>query len=352
MSGRKRSVVQALLWSGYVAVSLAMVASYQRLSGSVVFVMVCVGAGLWVASEVLRALALRHGWLDRPPRALLLRLVLLPPLFAVALQCLIFLINRVGMSLGLLSFPPGMPRGALVLLGYTVNTSILLWLWLAVWVGLQMLNRWRVGEIAKWQAEAAASALELQVLRAQINPHFLFNALNNLRALINEDPARAREMLSRLSNTLRHTLQHSAKERVPLADELAVVRDYVALEQLHHEERLQVDWQVDPATAGASMPPMLLQLLVENAIKHGVARTPGGGVVGIAIARVGERLRIAVDNPGQWKPAPAVPLDKTARTGLGLVHLRERLARAGGPGADCRIAAADGRVNVTVELAA
>ncbi|MFX8122133.1 histidine kinase, partial [Acinetobacter baumannii] len=91
------------------------------------------------------------------------------------------------------------------------------------------------GEIAKWQAEAAARELELQVLRAQINPHFLFNALNNLRALINEDPARAREMLSRLSNTLRHTLQHSAKERVPLADELAVVRDYIALEQLHHE---------------------------------------------------------------------------------------------------------------------
>jgi hypothetical protein len=348
MDTRRRIAVQALLWSGYVAVSLAMVANFQPLTGSVVFVMACVGAGLWVASETLRTLALRGNWLDRPPRALLLRLALMPLLLALAVQCAVYVINWVGLSLGLLAFPPGMPRGGLVLLSYTLNTTILLWLWLAVWVGLQMLQRWRSGEIAKWQAETAARELELQVLRAQVNPHFLFNALNNLRALINEDPGRAREMLSRLSNTLRHTLQHSAKERVPLADELAVVRDYVALEQLHHEERLRVDWRVDPATAGASVPPMLLQLLVENAIKHGIARTPGGGVVDVRIARDGEMLQIAVDNPGQWTPEPEAPTS----TGLGLVHLRERLARAGGAGAACRIAAAEGRVNVTVELAA
>ncbi len=344
MNTRRRMALQAVLWGGYVAVSLAMVASFQPLGGSFVFVMACVGAGLWAASEGLRALALRRAWLDRPPHALLLRLALMAPLFALAVQVVLYLVNWVGLSLGLLHFPPNVPHGWLVLLSYAMNTTIMLWLWLAVWVGVQMINRWRSGEIAKWQAEAAARALELQVLRAQINPHFLFNALNNLRALINEDPARAREMLSRLSNTLRHTLQHSAKERVPLADELAVVRDYVALEQLHHEERLRVDWQIDPATAGASLPPMLLQLLVENAIKHGIARTAGGGVVDIRIGRDGDKLNIAVDNPGQWKPG------STDSTGLGLANLRERLARAGGEGAGCRIDTADGRVKVSVEL--
>ncbi len=343
---RRRSVIQALVWSGYAGLSMAMIASFGALSGSLAFVMIFVAAGLWACSEALRALALRRGWLDLPAPSLLLRLFLLPPLFAFGLQVLTYLVNWAGLSLGLLQFPPGMPRGGVVMLSYTMNTSVLLWLWLAVWMGVQMLNRWRSGEIAKWQAETAARELELQVLRAQINPHFLFNALNNLRALINEDPARAREMLSRLSNTLRHTLQHSAKERVPLADELAVVRDYVALEQLHHEERLRVDWQVDPATDGASVPPMLLQLLVENAIKHGIARTAGGGVVDIALQRDGARLAVAVSNPGQWAPG------SSDSTGLGLAHLRERLARAGGDGADCRIAAADGRVTVTVELAA
>lgn len=93
---------------------------------------------------------------------------------------------------------------------------------------------------------------------------------------------------------------------------------------------------------------MLLQLLVENAIKHGIARTPGGGVVDIAITRHGATLSIAVSNPGQWKPVPDAPTS----TGLGLVHLRERLARAGGDGAGCRIDAADGRVRVCVTLAA
>jgi len=347
MGTRRRAAVQAVLWGGYVLLSLAMVASFRPLTPSLVFVMAFVGAGLWAASEGLRALALRQGWLDRSPRSLLFCLVFMPPLFAFGVQLLVYVVNRVGVSMGLLQFPRDAPGGGLVLLGYTLNTSILLWLWMAVWVGLQLLQRWRTGEIAKWQAEAAARALELQVLRAQINPHFLFNALNNLRALINEDPARAREMLSRLSNTLRHTLQHSAKERVPLADELAVVRDYIALEQLHHEERLRVDWRVDAATAGASVPPMLLQLLVENAIKHGIARTPGGGAVDIAVARNGDRLRIQVDNPGQWRPGSS-----SDSTGLGLANLRERLTRAGGDGADCRIQAEGGRVRVCVELAA
>ncbi len=346
MTTRKRLAVQALLWSGYMAISLAMVASFQPITGSLVFVMVCVGAGLFAASEGLRALALWQHWLDRSPRALLLRLVCMPPVFAFGLQVALYVVNRLGLWLGLLAFPPNMPYGWAVLASYTVNTTILLWLWMAVWVGLQMLNRWRRGEIAKWKAEAAARELELQVLRAQINPHFLFNALNNLRALVNEDPARAREMLSRLSNTLRHTLQHSAKERVPLVDELAVVRDYIALEQLHHEERLRVAWQVDPATADASVPPMLLQLLVENAIKHGIARTPGGGVVDIAIRRHGPTLSVAVANPGRWAPGAS------EGTGLGLVNLRERLVRAGGPGAGCSVASADGRVTVTMDLAA
>ena len=348
MNARRRAAIQALLWGGYVAVSLGMIASFQPLSAALVFVMVCVGLGLWASSEALRSLTLRRRWLDGAPRALLLRLLLLALLFSALLQALVFFLSWAGASLGWLQFPPQQPKGWLVLVTYTLNCSILLWLWLAVWVGLQMVNRWRMGEIAKWKAETAARELELQVLRAQINPHFLFNALNNLRALSNEDPARAREMVSRLSNTLRHTLQLSAKERVPLADELAVVRDYIALEQLHHEERLRVDWQIDPATAAASVPPMLLQLLVENAIKHGTARTPGGGVVGIRITRDGEALQIAVDNPGQWHPQPEAPTG----TGMGLVHLRERLKRAGGDGANCRITAVDGRVNITVELAA
>lgn len=357
MRSGRRALIQCLLWTVYVAVSLTMVSSFQGLSGSLVTVMVALGLALWGATEGLRAWALRAAWLDLPPRALLVRLLLVPPLVALGVQGLLALFNLAGLTLGLLEFPRGMAHGPGVFFSYTANTSIVLWLWLLGWAGAQWLQRWRQGEIAKWKAEAAARALELQVLRAQINPHFLFNALNNLRALINEDPARARDMLSRLSNTLRHTLQHSAKERVPLADELKVVRDYVALEQLHHEDRLQVHWDIDPATEGATLPPMLLQLLVENAIKHGIARTAGGGALGIVLKRQGAQLTMAVSNPGVWNPAAQHPHGVAAdalppSTGLGLPHLRERLQRAGGAGADCRIETGGGQVRVTVELMA
>ena len=114
MDTRKRMAVQALLWSGYAAISLAMVSTFQPLTGSLVFVMACVGAGLWAASEGLRSLALWQGWLDRSPPALLLRLVMMPPLFAVLLQLLLFAINKAGLSLGLLQFPPAMPRSEVV----------------------------------------------------------------------------------------------------------------------------------------------------------------------------------------------------------------------------------------------
>jgi LytS/YehU family sensor histidine kinase len=221
---------------------------------------------------------------------------------------------------------------------------IILWLWIGAWGSSRYFARWRQGEIEKWQSEATQRSLELEVLRAQVNPHFIFNALNNLRALISEDPGRARDMVTRLSNTLRHTLHHSASERVPLVDELALVRDYVALEQLHYEERLHVHWRVAPDAESAHVPPMVLQLLVENAIKHGIACTPVGGEIEIDIARDGGRLTVAVSNPGRWAPGP--------QAGIGLAHLRERLGRAGGPGAECRIAEEDGRVQVRLTLAA
>ena len=138
MDTRKRSAIQALLWSSYVGMSLAMIANFGQVSGSFIFSMIFMAVGLWVSTETLRALALRQGWLDRSPRALLLRLLLLPALFAIALQVLMFVVNRAGVLVGLLTFPPGMPRGVLMLMSYAVNTAVLLWLWLAVWVGVTL----------------------------------------------------------------------------------------------------------------------------------------------------------------------------------------------------------------------
>src|SRR5690606_35913235 len=123
-----------------------------------------------------------------------------------------------------------------------------------------------------WQNEIRLRELELQFLRSQINSHFLFNALNNIRALILEDTSAARQALSDLATLLRGLMQSEHKQTVPLREELEWVQGYLALESLQFEQRLQFDLDIDSTLLDASLPPMLLQTLVENAIKHGIAR--------------------------------------------------------------------------------
>jgi hypothetical protein len=345
---RRRHAVQALIWSLYFAVSLLSVGVYVPLVSGVVAILVLVALGVWAASEALRALVLRRGWLDHP-RVLIAAALLLPPLLALVVQAFVGVGSWLLIVAGWVQMPAGAkPPSWAERLGYAINTAIMLWLWTGCWIAWRYARRWREGEIARWKAEAARRALELEVLRGQLNPHFLFNALNNLRALIAEDPAKAREAVGQLAGALRQTLVASRRERVPLAEELALVRNTLALEQLHYEERLRVRWSVADGLDAVEVPPMVLQLLVENAIKHGIADTPGGGEIGIEIGPDGadaSRLRLAVGNPGRWGGDAAA-----SGTGIGLVNLRERLARVGGPGAECRVAQHDGRVEVALLL--
>ncbi len=206
---------------------------------------------------------------------------------------------------------------------YWANTCIMLGLWITGWTGWRALRHARQARIAQLEAEAQRHQLERDALRARLNPHFVFNALNNLRALILEDPQRARELVGRLSNTLRHALEHNRRDAVPLAEELAVVEDYLAVEAAHYEGRLHATTRIDPAAHDALLPPMALQLLVENAIKHGIAVTPGGGELEIVAERTPDALRLTVENPGHLG-------ESRAGHGVGLAYLRHGLARVAG----------------------
>lgn len=171
------------------------------------------------------------------------------------------------------------------------------------------------------RAEAAASRAQLCALRAQLNPHFLFNALHSLAALVRHDADRAEEALERLGGLLRYALDESG-ELVPLEQEWDFVRDYLALEQLRLGGRLRVEECCDAQARGALVPPFTLQPLVENAIRHGVARSAAGGHVRV-IARIqANRLLLLVEDDGPGCPPDAWP----AAPGLGLRSLRERLA--------------------------
>jgi two-component system sensor histidine kinase AlgZ len=202
-----------------------------------------------------------------------------------------------------------------------------------VWVDLAGRERWLAAAAAGalvaamlvaalvWRAKArapAGTAARLAELQARIRPHFLFNTLNSAIALVREEPAKAERLLEDLSELFRHALAES-NEAVSLQQELALAHHYLAIEKVRFGDRLQIEWQLDEHAMGAKLPPLILQPLVENAVKHGVEPSPDGAVVRISTQRRGSLVVIKVTN--------TVPAGGGAKgNGLALDNVRQRLA--------------------------
>ncbi len=193
-------------------------------------------------------------------------------------------------------------------------------LWSAFYFGFGLLEQRRESELARLQLEKALKVAELRALKSQLHPHFLFNSLNSVRALIPEDPERAAAAVNQLARILRHGLVAGREETVTFARELEAVEDYLALEELRLAERLTVVRDIAADAKSSVVPVMLLQVLVENAIKHGIAELPEGGTLGITAMKEGEALVLVVVNP-----RPETPPPDDGNSGVGLVNTRERL---------------------------
>jgi len=190
---------------------------------------------------------------------------------------------------------------------------------------LMTLEQRQESERMEQELRVLAREAELKALRAQLNPHFLFNSLNSISALTTVDAKRAREMCVLLSDFLRKSLRLGERATVKLSEELDLVKNYLAIEQIRFGERLRVEWEVDPSIESAEIPTLLLQPLVENAIKHGIAQVMEGGTIRIAATVRGAFAEIHVDNP--------VDADAEAPQGLGigLRQVKQRLqGRYGG----------------------
>jgi sensor histidine kinase YesM len=208
----------------------------------------------------------------------------------------------------------------LVLVLQVLQFSVFFFSWLCLYYFYHVFDRLNRSEIERFRLMTSVKEAELRALKSQVNPHFIFNSLNSLRALVDEDPARARKAVTQLANLLRYSLQSGQLETVPLEDELDVVNDYLALEQVRHEERLRLRLDIAPDALQLRIPPMLLQTLVENAVKYGISPRPEGGEIEIVARNSGGALRIRVSNPGQ--------IDANGReksTGVGLRNAAERL---------------------------
>ena len=228
------------------------------------------------------------------------------------------------------------------------KTLLTLFAWAAIYFGYRLQQMLKTAQLDRLRLDAAVKESELKALRSQVNPHFLFNSLNTIRALIEEDRLKAREGINRLAELFRASLRSSEVDTVSLRTELQTVNAYVGLEKLRFEDRLQIRMEVDPKAMEMTIPPFVLQTLVENAFKHGVS--------------IGSHARITIDiSIGQKKliftcentDHSAVKKLAEEKGGIGLENVRRRLELLY-PGRHRLQAGAEGgkyTVNLQIELA-
>ena len=193
--------------------------------------------------------------------------------------------------------------------------------------------------------EARLASAELQVLKMQLQPHFLFNTLNTIYNLIPLNGREAQSMIARLSNLLRFSLDHVTTEKVPLKDELNFLMEYLDIEKVRFEERLRIEKDVPPDTLQAEVPNMMLQPLVENAIRHGIGKKAAGGAIKISARRHNGRLEITVTDDGL---PPPTSVEETA--GIGLANTRARLTKLYGQDFTFRLEPSDHGTRVRMEI--
>ena len=207
--------------------------------------------------------------------------------------------------------------------------GMFLWSWLVYWliVGAwqvyQYYERYLSGELRVARLERQFTEARLNALRMQLDPHFLFNALNTISSQVERDPRLARSMIEHLGDLLRLSLDSRDREEIPLAEELAFLDHYLAIQRIRFGDTLKIDVRIDPDVMYAPVPCLFIQPLVENAIRHGISRRASGGSIVVSAQPLGDQLRIRVIDDGVGLP-DGWTLETS--TGLGLSLTRDRIA--------------------------
>lgn len=208
---------------------------------------------------------------------------------------------------------------ALLVISGAFYFFIYFFIWNLIYFMYHYVTKSRKQQLDTLQLESLVKELELKTIKAHINPHFIFNSLNSIRALVDENPERARRAITELSNILRSSMQADKTETVALEKELYIVKDYLALENMRFEDRLKIEYEVDDDTLDRPVPPMMLQTLVENAIKHGISKQISGGVVKVVSAIHDNYHELSVLNTGQLNGSRSLD-------GFGLSSTTDRLS--------------------------
>lgn len=331
--GRPYWICQAAGWGGFLVYVLAGYALTEHPKnatdvGSIIFFNALVCPAL---THGLRAWMYAFDWHRMPAARRLPRLVAVVLGFSVALTASVVLVLVIaGQAL--------MPaQGAF---GIAAGFAMAFTGWLTIYFAVHAR---RERDALQLQLRVTAREAQLQALRAQVNPHFLFNCLNSLRHLIATEPPRAEVMVTGLAELLRYSLNSDRTEFVSLADELRIVDEYLSLERVRLEDRLRVEHQIAPEAIRAQVPPMVVLTLVENAIKHGISDLPAGGVIRISAALTSAQLAVTIANTGRLRP-PA------GGAGFGLENAKGRLQLIYGPSASLALTERDGLVEARLIL--
>jgi hypothetical protein len=202
--------------------------------------------------------------------------------------------------------------------------ALLMLLWTVIDVILVYNNKLSKMELKESEAAFKLKEAQLNSLIGQLNPHFLFNSLNNIRSLMLEDVDKSREIITSLSDFLRYSLSNNNQPFQSIENELTIVRDYIALALVQYEERLDYHEDIDESLLTCRIPPMLIQLLVENAIRHGIESCQGTGKLVLRISRTEKNIVICVVNPGDLQQKVALN-EPQKSTGLGIKNIKQRL---------------------------
>ena len=302
-------------WVLYIIANLVIIGAYQKLDGRIALELTYLGVLGVGVTHVYRFWLKKHQWLKLQVKEIAPRVVGASVLSAVLITLGLFAVLYFSRQLHL----PG-TRLSFFFLNNIFEITLILLIWSLLYFAFHYMENYRNSEIEKLVWEAAVKDFELKTLKSQLNPHFMFNALNSIRALIEENPERAKKAITQLSNIFRYSLRIERIETISLDEELRTVEDYLALEKVRYEERLSYGITYSQEAGRVEIPPMMIQTLVENGIKHGVSKLPKGGVVSVNAKVFEDKLYITIVNSG------TVDDEEVMNTkGFGLSNTKHRL---------------------------
>ena len=320
-------LLQVLGWGSFAFVNVFFASLSEGITPLQTWAFVALSGFYLASTHAFRLLVKAFGWFNLGVFRLLAQVILAVIVLAVSNVFAQVLIN---LAFGTLN--PNADFRALVISVNLFVSSLYYGFWVLLYFVFHFLDNYNT----TLRYEAKINEIRLNHLKSQLNPHFIFNALNSVRALVDEDPVKAKSAITQISNMLRFSLMLDKKQVIDLADELATVKDYLALESIRFEERLQVEYHIEEAAYSYKIPPMMLQTIVENAIKHGISNLVKGGLIEIKCREgLEDELYIQVKNSGHYEAQSASK--RKEEEGHGIDNTQQRLALLYGDKASFRI---------------